>query len=786
MSQNHKDTASANARITAFAASQKDAPEIIGYVEPWITSPGDTVDVKVSSTVRRYQYQLVRLIQGLDHPKAAPLRKEVITAVPRGTCTQGRRQRAQPGSYAIVDCWGGERLLATKAGFAARVFVQPWLPQAGHAQTLLSTLDAERKSGVEVVIGESGCLALYVGTGRDVEVVRSSIELRRWRWAEVRVEIKGREAELSVRHLNRLLEDAPALGRVQKKLKSDAVLYSSGTPLLFGAGSATTSPQAQSSHPSNFFNGRLDSPAVSAIESRESGSRPPLVHFDFSVDIPTDSITDVSGNARHGRLVNAPSRAVKGYDWDGSEPDWTKAKFGYGAIHFHEDDLDDAAWETDFKLTIPSAALSGAYAVEAWDPENPKLRDSITFFVRPGRLGRSSAQRQSRSSQPDVAIVLSTFTYLAYANEHMYDESKRTFMEVPGGATISESEDFYRMVRRSDLGLSMYDEHRDGSGSVFSSSKRPILNVRPGYIMWAFNRPREFSADLLAIGFLEERLGRGNYDVVTDHDLHMSGVEALSGYKCVLTGCHPEYPSLESLNAYAAYAREGGSIMFLGGNGFYWVSVTDPKRPHRLEVRRSDQGCRSFGLPAGETIHSLNGQQGALWRSRGRPAQSLFGIGSAACGTGPGVPYAPTAAAHTPEFYWLWDKIPTHDRSLIGVEGFGGGASGDEIDRLDFDLGTPLNAVLLASSLRHSDKFGLFNEEQMFPMVDTLGPECERVRSDMVFYETAAGGYVFSVGSINWYSSLAYDAYRNNCAQLTENVMRRFVALGKRKREARL
>jgi hypothetical protein len=34
------------------------------------------------------------------------------------------------------------------------------------------------------------------------------------------------------------------------------------------------------------------------------------------------------------------SRAVKGFDWDGTQPDWTKASYGYGAIHFHEDDLD--------------------------------------------------------------------------------------------------------------------------------------------------------------------------------------------------------------------------------------------------------------------------------------------------------------------------------------------------------------------------------------------------------------------------------------------------------------
>jgi hypothetical protein len=35
-------------------------------------------------------------------------------------------------------------------------------------------------------------------------------------------------------------------------------------------------------------------------------------------------------------------------------------------------------------------------------------------------------------------------------------------------------------------------------------------------------------------------------------------------------------------------------------------------------------------------------------------------------------------------------------------------------------------------------------------MLDTMGLTCAKVRSDMVIFETAGGGKVFSVGSINW------------------------------------
>ena len=34
----------------------------------------------------------------------------------------------------------------------------------------------------------------------------------------------------------------------------------------------------------------------------------------------------------------------------------------YGAIHFHEDDLDDSSWDVDFELRVPADLKSGVYA----------------------------------------------------------------------------------------------------------------------------------------------------------------------------------------------------------------------------------------------------------------------------------------------------------------------------------------------------------------------------------------------------------------------------------------
>jgi hypothetical protein len=107
--------------------------------------------------------------------------------------------------------------------------------------------------------------------------------------------------------------------------------------------------------------------------------------------------------------------------------------------------------------------------------------------------------------------------------------------------------------------------------------------------------------------------------------------------------------------------------------------------------------------------------------------------------------------------------------------GFGGGASADEIDRVDFKYGSPSNIVVLASSTGHSDRFGLFPEDSGFPMMKTLGTQTDMIRSDMTYHETSGGGGVFSVGSISWFVAMGWKNYNNDIARITENVLKGFV-----------
>ncbi|KAJ6189970.1 hypothetical protein N7519_004878 [Penicillium mononematosum] len=730
--------------------------QIIGYAEPWIVSPGDPVDIKVSSSEKGYDHRLVRLVQGYSGPRAPPVVLEDITEVPVGHHEDGCYQDACSGSYALIPSWA-EVTLAVEEGIEVEFHAQPYLLDVDYyCQTLISCLDVSSRTGFAVVLRNSK-IEFFIGTGNRIQVIQSQLVVNRWRWLQVRLSVVNNTFTSNIHQLNRLAETAPKGETMTTVMLAPMILGSNS--LLFGAGRFKDSGQ-QSSKPACFYNGRIDSPSFTMTSS----SRHTVAKYDFSKDIPSDSIADVSGNGRHGVLINAPTRAVKGFDWDGTQPDWTKASYGYGAIHFHEDDLDDAKWATNFSVTIPSTARSGAYAVEVKCSDGTS--DMITFFVRP-----------NPSSTAQVALVLTTFTYLAYANERMFDQTKSSAMTTPDGVSIGQGNEYYKnLARRPDLGLSAYDVHTDGSPCAYSSARRPILNLRPGYVHWALDRPREFSADLLMVGFLE-RSGIP-YDIITDHCLSSRGREATSQYTTVITGCHPEYHSLSSLDTFSAFAKSGGNMMYLGGNGFYWVADVVNERPHRLEVRKGDQGCRSVTFPAGERMHSLTGSLGGLWRSRGRAPNYLWGIGPCAFGTGKGKPYTVDLQyAQDAQFSWIFKGMdPTEP---IGENGFGGGASGDEIDRLDYALGTPSNTVLLARSQQHDDSFGLFNEDSMFPMVDTLGSNCDMVRSDLVYYDTAGGGAVFAVGSINWYCSLGWDDYGNNVATMTGNVLREFVRRGK-------
>ena len=110
----------------------------------------------------------------------------------------------------------------------------------------------------------------------------------------------------------------------------------------------------------------------------------------------------------------------------------------------------------------------------------------------------------------------------------------------------------------------------------------------------------------------------------------------------------------------------------------------------------------------------------------------------------------------------------------------GGGAAGFELDRLDHRLGSPLNAVVLASSEGHDRKnFVVVHEERLGFTTTIPGQTLEElIRADMTYIEKPKGGAVFSVGSITYCGTLPHNKFDNDVSRLTFNVANKFGELG--------
>jgi hypothetical protein len=280
----------------------------------------------------------------------------------------------------------------------------------------------------------------------------------------------------------------------------------------------------------------------------------------------------------------------------------------------------------------------------------------------------------------------------------------------------------------------------------------PMLADITRYIHWATKAPRGLSADLFLLSFLEKELGPGNLDVLTDHEVSANPA-TLHRYDVLISSTHPEYVTFQQLGALRFFMQNGGRYMYLGGNGFYWVTAHSASQGV-IEVRRGQSGCRSFELEPGEGVHSLTGEQGGLWRGRGLPPNALVGVGSVACSSNPGVSY------------YLCDIVRTSgkcDALFVGINKnvreigqfglFGRPASGDEIDCANQALGTPAEVKIIATTHipghSHPDEYGLFSEEVKGP-IDKTTTTCGKVRSDILLWTNRSGGKVFSVGSIDW------------------------------------
>ena len=718
---------------------------ILGYGDRLSVRPGDSIDFKLSveDTERVFHADVVRLRCSDDSPEGPGFREAPVPSAVDGEYP-ARRQTSFAGSHVLVP---NSPAFDEPSALTFEVWVWPTTPSRGE-QGLLTRWSENR--GLGLFIDAAGCAALRVGAFE----LSSGTPLMARTWTRIAGACdpaSGRAWLVQQPRDEAPLAHAPAVVEAIVPEASDAA----GLPVVMAAWHGGFSGTRHV--PRGLYNGKLARPSIwsRALDAERllAGDLPErqrVAHWDFSLAIESTTAMDAGPNALHGTIENLPDRAMTGPFWTGKTLDWRRNPAEYDAIHFHEDDLLDCRWETDLTWEVPDDARSGVYALRCRTGTGV---ERIPFFVVPP-AGRPRA---------DVAFLMPTATYIVYGNGHSaYDEPLDEMMR--GRLTTLSPQDVYLNEHR-ELGLSSYDTHADGSGVLNVTRHRPILNLRPLGRLWNFN------IDMYIVDWLEAR-GTG-YDVITDEDLHAEGLDLLSSYRVVITGSHPEYVSWDMMEALHAWRDAGGRLMYLGGNGFYWRISFHPTVPGVIEARRTE-GSRSWDVEPGERHHSFDGALGGLWRYQRYSPHGLLGVGMNSEGFDRCGWYRRTAASRDPRYAWVFDGVP--DDTRIGDRSVcSGGAAGYETDRMDHRLGTPRNAVLLASSEGLSRYYELVTEELAFTTPAISADENTMVRADMVLFDCPNGGAVFSVGSIAWAGGLPIDGYDNDTSRITGNVLDRFL-----------
>ncbi|GGC77075.1 N,N-dimethylformamidase beta subunit family domain-containing protein [Chelatococcus reniformis] len=755
--------------------------KIFGYTDKISVKPGQSIDVFVSADgVSEAEAKLVRLIHGDEHPDGPGFLEEEVACEADGPWPV-RKQYTQVGSF--LEVADPEAVLALEGPLTLHAFIYPGLPEAGQRQGLLGRWDNDRNMGYALGINRKGHLEFWVGRGDEVDYVEAEVPLIAKTWYFVAATFDPASGRATVHQESVANRYNGLLGRVAPiDFRSHVAetfrfrpKHLPDTPFLIAG--TRDFHEARGHFVSQTYCGKIDRPGVhgrvlgeAEFDAIKGGALPPpdgmVAYWDTTAGYTDRGIGDVVIDAGPHKLdargYNRPVRAQTGWNWNGRNDCFRLAPEEYGGVEFHYDAMIDCNWALTRTVRLPETLKSGVYAFRLRAGDGVGLgEERVVFFVRP------------TIPAGKVALLFPTASYLAYANEHLSFDAQ--IIQPMTGQPPIVSEVDIEMYKNWEFGLSTYDAWADGNGVCYSSYRRPILNMRPKYRISSMGVTWGFAADLSILAWLEHK-GYA-YDVLTDEDLHVEGLDAIASYACVLSGTHPEYYSERMLDATEDYIAGGGRYIYMGGNGYYWNVAFRDDEPWIMEVRKLDSGMRAWAARPGEHYLATTGQKSGLWKNLGRPPQKLVGVGFIAEGFETSRPYRRMPDSYHRTVSWMMKGI---EGEMLGETGLAyGGAAGLELDRYDLNYGTPPHARIVASSGGHSDNYMLSIEEILYPYPGLAGSQDYRIRSDMVYFTAPNDGAVFSTGSIAFGQALPANGFANNISTLLGNLVDAFIAPGR-------
>jgi N,N-dimethylformamidase len=755
--------------------------EIYGYTDRLTAKGGETLQFMVSAVGTDHaRAQLVRLIHGDEHPDGPGfIEKPVDAEINR--MWPVRRQYVQKGNFLRVP--DAVHTAMPAGGFAFYAFVFPTLPRSGR-QSIMGRWSIGERRGQGFGIDENGRLALWLGDGKCIESLTTDKSLVPRIWYFVAAGFDPSTGAAFVHQhavINRYNSLLSKIAPFEYDSHVDTTLGVrprdlSDIPFLIAG--ANDRDEARGPFVAQCYSGKLDRCGIVAgtldreqLDAMSQGGEPPTGRTVACWDTTQgytdrgigDTVFDTGPNRLQAVGVNCPVRALTGWNWNGREDCFRLAPEQFGGIEFHSDALTDCDWRPTFSFTLPDEFRSGVYAVKLTAGEgDARAEEYLPFFVR------------ARTPRAAICFLVPTSSYMAYANAQIAFDTTGSLETITGVTTILQQIDIDVARNGAEFGASTYDLHNDGSGICYASYHRPLFSMRPKYRMPAHGCAWQFPADLSIVGWLEH-VGY-DYEILTDEDVERDGVAALRPYRAVINGTHCEYSSERLLDAVEDYLADGGRLLYLAGNGYYWVVAFREQQPWIMEVRRLDAGSRAWQAQAGEGYLATTGERGGLWRHRNRAPQKLVGTGFTSQGMDASVAYRRLPDSYSEAASWIFEGVAGEVFGNFGLAR--GGAAGMEVDRYDLSLGTPPHALLLASSEPFSENFQLVQEDILFTVPGLGGSQNPQVRCDMVYFGTAKGGAVFSASSIAWSSALPWNKFDNEVSRIMKNVLDAFAREG--------
>jgi len=384
-------------------------------------------------------------------------------------------------------------------------------------------------------------------------------------------------------------------------------------------------------------------------------------------------------------------------------------------------------WRTSVRLHVPRWWTSGVYFAVLTTPRS-HYQSEIMFTVRDRRPA-------------GIVFMSSVNTYQAY-NNYPYDPPKGVGWD--DGAHPLTGRSLY------DFNSPVTNRYPDGRPAVKVSFDRPYSSQygNPGNGGLTDFEP-------FTIAFLEKRGYDVTYITDVDADAHP---RLLLRHKVVLVAGHSEYWSRRMYDGAYSARDHGVNLAFITSNEIYWqvrFERDSEGRARRVIVGYKDFKPDPVRNPSLRTI---------LWRDLGRPEQELSGVQLPTNGflDWGGLPFVPIHT-HT------WPFKGTGLRSGVAVPGE---LVGYEIDSFDPAYPAP-NAVwrvLIGAS----------------PFVNFEGDG--GYTHNMSIYRAHSGALVWATGTMDWSWTLApggssdgaHNNVRPSLQRLTENVLRRMLADGRR------